>query len=127
MAQVARVIGETRATKIFVNNLMTQPGETDGYSAREHIETIKKYAPEIHLDFVVVNDRRISKEQAELYAAEGAYQIGLDHSIDDVLDRATQIIRADLLYDGEKVRHNSDRLAQVVLNCRKQALATVTV
>jgi uncharacterized cofD-like protein len=127
VAQVARVIGQSRATKIFVNNLMTQPGETDGYSAREHIETIKKYAPEIHFDFVVVNDRRITKEQAELYAAEGAYQIGIDEPIDDALDQATEIVRADLLYDGEKVRHNSDRLAHVVLDCRKQALTTVAV
>jgi uncharacterized cofD-like protein len=126
VAQVARVIGQTRATKIFVNNLMTQPGETDGYSAREHIETIKKYAPEIHFDFVVVNNRRISSEQAERYAAEGAYQIGIDDNhIDDALDQATEIVYADLLYDGEKVRHNSDCLAQVVLNCRKQALNIV--
>ena len=128
VAQVARVIGQSRATKIFVNNLMTQPGETDGYSAREHIETIKKYAPEIHFDFVVVNNRRINKEQAELYAAEGAYQIGIDDNhIDEALDQTTEIVRADLLYDGEKVRHNSDRLADVVLDCRKQALAPVTV
>jgi uncharacterized cofD-like protein len=127
VSQVSRVIGQTRATKIFINNLMTQPGETDGYSAREHIETIKKYAPEIHFDFVVVNDRRISKEQAELYAAEGAYQIGIDDPIDDALDQATEIVRTDLLHDGEMVRHHSDRLAQVVLNCRKQALETVTV
>ena len=127
VAQVARVIGQSRATKIFVNNLMTQPGETDGYNARKHLETIKKYAPEIHFDYVVVNDRRISKEQAELYAAEGAYQIGIDDHIDDALDQTTEIVRADLLYDGEKVRHNSDRLAQVVMNCRKQALATVAV
>jgi uncharacterized cofD-like protein len=127
VAQVARVIGQTRATKIFVNNLMTQPGETDGYSAREHIETIKKYAPEIHFDFVVVNDRRISKEQAELYAAENAYQIGIDDPIDDAIDQATEIVRADLLDGGEKVRHNADRLAEVVLNCRKQAQAIVSV
>lgn len=127
VSQVARVIGKSRATKIFVNNLMTQPGETDGYSAREHIEAIKKYAPEIHFDFVVVNDRRISEEQAELYAAEGAYQIGIDDPIDAALDQATEIVRADLLYDGEKVRHHSERLAQVVLSCRKQALQTVTV
>ncbi|HEY6660644.1 MAG TPA: uridine diphosphate-N-acetylglucosamine-binding protein YvcK [Pyrinomonadaceae bacterium] len=127
VAQVARVIGQSRATKIFVNNLMTQPGETDGYSARKHLETIKKYAPEIHFDFVIVNNRRISSEQAERYAAEGAYQIGLGDSIDDALDHSTEIVRADLLYDGEKVRHNSDRLAEVVLNCRKQAQATVTV
>lgn len=127
VSQVARVIGQSQATKIFVNNLMTQPGETDGYSAREHIETIKKYAPEIHFDFVVVNDRRVSAAQAERYAAEGAYQIGIDDPIDDALDQMTEIVRADLLYDGEKVRHNSERLAQVVLNCRKQALSPVVV
>jgi uncharacterized cofD-like protein len=127
VAQVGRVIGQSRATKIFVNNLMTQPGETDGYSARKHLDTIKKYAPEIHFDFVIVNNRRISDEQAERYAAEGAYQIGLGDSIDDALDQTTEIVRADLLYDGEKVRHNSERLAQVVLNCRKQAQATVAV
>ena len=127
VAQVARVIGQSRATKVFVNNLMTQPGETDGYSARKHLETIKKYAPEIHFDFVIVNNRRISSEQAERYAAEGAYQIGLGDSIDDALDHATEIVRADLLHDGEKVRHDSDRLAQVVMHCRKQAQAPVTV
>jgi uncharacterized cofD-like protein len=127
VSQVARVIGQARATKIFVNNLMTQPGETDGYSAREHLETIKKYAPEIHFDFVVVNNRRITKEQAQLYAAEGAYQIGIDDPIDDAIDQTTEIVRADLLYNGEKVRHNSERLAEVVLECRKQAQATVAV
>lgn len=127
VSQMARVIGQSRATKIFVNNLMTQPGETDGYNARKHLETIKQYAPEIHFDCVIVNNREISDEQAALYAAEGAYQIGLGDSIDEVLDHATEIVRADLLYDGEKVRHNSDRLAQVVLNCRKEAQVTVTV
>ncbi|HET7112752.1 MAG TPA: uridine diphosphate-N-acetylglucosamine-binding protein YvcK [Pyrinomonadaceae bacterium] len=127
VAQVARVIGESSATKIFVSNLMTQPGETDGYSAREHLETVRKYAPEIHFDFVVVNNRRISDEQAERYAAEGAYQIGIDDPIDEALDQTTEIMRGDLLDDGEKVRHHSDRLAQVVLNCRKQALTHATV
>ena len=125
--QVARVIGQSQATKIFVNNLMTQPGETDGYSARAHLETIKQYAPAIHFDFVVVNSRRISKEQAERYAAEGAYQIGIDDPIEDVLDQTTEIVRADLLDDGEKVRHSSARLAQVVLACRERAQSEATV
>src|SRR5678815_3654597 len=120
VSRVARVIGETQATKIFINNLMTQPGETDGYSARKHLETVKKYAPEIQFDFVVVNDRRINKEQAELYAAEYAYQIGIDDLIDEAVDQVTEVVRADLLDEGEKVRHNSDRLAQVVLSCRQR-------
>jgi len=127
VAQVARVIGQSQATKIFVNNLMTQPGETDGYTARAHLETVNQYAPEIHFDFVIVNDRRISEEQKQRYAAEGAYQIGIDDPIEDALDQKTQIVPADLLDGGEKVRHNADRLAQVVLACRERALSVATV
>ena len=127
VAQVARVIGQSHATKIFVNNLMTQPGETDGYTARAHLDTVREYAPEIHFDFVVVNDRRISKEQAERYAAEGAYQIGIDDPIEEALDQTTEIVRADLLDAGEKVRHNAERLAEVVLACRVRALSKAAV
>ena len=127
VAQVTPVIGQSRATKIFINNLMTQPGETDGYTARAHLDTVRQYASEIHFDYVIVNDRRISKEQAERYAAEGAYQIGIDDPIEEALDQATQIVRADLLDGGEKVRHNADRLAEVVLTCRERALSPTAV
>lgn len=127
VSHIARVIGQTQATKIFVNNLMTQPGETDGYTARAHLEAVKKYAPEIHFDFVIVNNRRISEEQAVRYAAEHAYQIGIDDPIDAALDQTTEIVRADLLDGGEKVRHNADSLADVVLGCRERALSEVTV
>ena len=121
VSQVARVIGTSNATKIYVCNLMTQPGETDGYTARQHLETVKKFAPEIEFDFVVVNERRISKQQAELYAAEDAYQIGIDDPLEDALDQTTEIMRADLLDEGEKVRHNSERLASVVIACCEKA------
>jgi uncharacterized cofD-like protein len=128
VARVSAAIGQSSATRIYICNLMTQPGETDNYSARQHLATIKQYAPEIHFDFVVVNDKRISQEQAERYALEGAYQIGLDDdSLDSVIDRSTQVIRANLLEDGEKVRHNSDVLADVVLACRQQACSQPAV
>jgi uncharacterized cofD-like protein len=122
VARVSQAIGESGATKIFICNLMTQPGETDNYSAREHLETIKRYAPEIQFDYVVVNDRRITSEQAARYAQEGAQQIGIDDdSLEDALDQSTQIIRANLLEEGEKVRHDSTSLARVVMSCRLQA------
>ncbi|HAF12318.1 MAG TPA: hypothetical protein DHU55_06110 [Blastocatellia bacterium] len=131
VARVSGAIGESRATKIFICNLMTQPGETDNYSARQHLETIKTYAPEIHFDFVIVNDRRITTEQAERYALEGAYQIGIDDdsvdSIASVLDQTTVVIRANLLEEGEKVRHDSAVLARVVLTCRQQAFSQPAV
>ena len=94
-------------------------------TALEEIEFAKE--PDIH-DFVIVNDRRISNEQAERYAAEDAYQIGInDDAIDSALDRSTEVIRADLLDEGEKVRHNSDRLANVVLACRQRVRSQPTV
>ena len=121
VAQVAKVIGESNATRVYVSNLMTQPGETDGYTAQQHLEVIKQYAPEIHFDFIVVNDRRITDEQAQLYAAEDAHQIGIDDSFEEAVDKRTEVMRADLLDEGEKVRHNSQRLAQVVMACRDKA------
>ena len=128
VSRVAAAIGESQATKIFICNLMTQPGETDNHTARQHLETTKSYAPEIHFDFVIVNDRRITKEQALRYAQECAYQIGIDDdAIDSVLDEATQVIRTNLLEDGEKVRHDSNLLARVVLACKQQACLRPTV
>jgi uncharacterized cofD-like protein len=128
VARVANAIGGAQATKIFISNLMTQPGETDGYSAREHLEIVKKYAPEIHFDFVVVNNRPISAEQAERYAAEGAQQIGIaEGKLDSVFDQSTEVVYADLLDEGEKVRHNPERLANIVLACHQQACSQPTL
>ena len=119
--RVATEIGKANATKIFISNLMTQPGETDGYNACQHLETVKRYAPEIHFDFIVVNDRPINKEQAARYAAEGAHQIGIDDDpLDEALDGGTEIIRSNLLDEGEKVRHDSESLARVLVLCWQQ-------
>ena len=128
VARVAAAIGDSKATKIFICNLMTQPGETDNYSARQHLETVKSYAPEICFDFVIVNDRPITKEQSQRYAMEGAHQIGIgDDTVDPVLGQSTRVIRTNLLEDSEKVRHDSALLASVVLECRRQAVAQPAV
>lgn len=122
--RVAEVIGQADATKIFICNLMTQPGETDGYTARKHLEVVKQYAPEIAFDFVVVNNRLISEEQAARYSAEGAHQIGLqDHLLEKTFGGETEIVRADLLDEGEKVRHSPEKLTRVIVACCEQALS----
>ena len=127
VARVAQAIGHASAIKIFICNLMTQPGETDGYTARQHLEVVKKYAPEIPFDFVVANNRPVSREQAELYAADGAHQIGMqDHLLEKEFGDETEIIRADLLDEGEKVRHSPEKLARVIVACCEQAGAHST-
>jgi uncharacterized cofD-like protein len=118
---VGRAIAESKAMKIFICNLMTQPGETDGYSARKHLETVREYAPEIDFNYVVVNNCPISEEQAARYKSEGAQQIGLQNSISPASIEDAEIIYGNLLDAGEKVRHHSEKLAKVVLLCAQGA------
>ncbi|MDQ3908352.1 MAG: uridine diphosphate-N-acetylglucosamine-binding protein YvcK, partial [Acidobacteriota bacterium] len=121
VARVAESIGESDAVKVFVCNLMTQPGETDGYTARRHLEVVRSYAPEIRFDYVVVNSRRVAPEQEARYAAEGARQIGLsDHAVEREFGEEAEIVRADLLDEGEKVRHSPEKLARVIVACYEQ-------
>ena len=122
VASVADAIGAASATKIFIANLMTQPGETDGYDVRRHLDVVTKYAPQIHFDYVVLNNRPISSNQAELYRSDGAYQVGLDDEIDDSdFGPETECLRTDLLAEGDMVRHDSERLARVVITCAERA------
>jgi uncharacterized cofD-like protein len=125
--RVAESIGSASATKIFICNLMTQPGETDGYTARQHIEVVKRYAPEIAFDYVVANNRPISAEQAARYSAEGAHQIGMDdHMLEKTYGQEALVVRADLLDEGEKVRHSPEKLARVIVDCCEQARARLS-
>lgn len=114
---VAEAISESTAVKIFVCNLMTQPGETDGLTARRHLEIVREYAPGLQFDHIIVNRQRISELQSSVYEVEGAEQIGVHGSISgDSIEGAT-IVYGNLLEAGEKVRHDPAKLAEAVLGC----------
>ena len=118
VSEVADTIAESEATKVFVTNLMTQPGETDGYDAQRHLATVTEYAPQIRFDYVLVNDRPITVAQTALYAADGAYQVRWDDAAPSINGSGyAEVVRADLLEDGEMVRHDPLRLARVVIAC----------
>jgi uncharacterized cofD-like protein len=103
------------ATKVFICNLMTQPGETDGLTARRHLEIVREYAPSLDFDYVIVNGQPISEHQVELYTRDGAEQIGVHGSIDADEIEGAKVIRANLLHEGPLVRHDPARLARAVL------------
>ncbi|PYT01669.1 MAG: hypothetical protein DMF63_02150 [Acidobacteria bacterium] len=108
-------ISNSKATKIFICNLMTQPGETDGLTSRRHLEIVREYAPGLNFDYVLVNNRPISERQAELYTKDGAEQIGVHGSIEPGVIEGADVVYANLLDEGELVRHHPDRLARCVL------------
>ena len=113
---VVDAIANSPAAKIFVCNLMTQPGETDGLTARRHLEIVREYVPQLKFDYVIVNDRAISDEQAERYLRDGAEQIGVHGSIDAPVIEGARVVNVDLLAEGPLVRHQPDRLAAAVLD-----------
>ena len=124
---VADAIAESSAVKIFICNLMTQPGETDGFTAKKHLEIVREYAPQIDFDYIIVNNHRISDEQMKRYAEEGAKQIGLSNSISPETVEGAKIVSGNLLEGDGKVRHHSDKLARVVLLCAVQLQESLTV
>lgn len=124
---ISRSIANSDAVKIFICNLMTQPGETDGFTARHHLELFRQYAPKINFDYVVVNDRPISESQMQKYADQGAEQIGVHGSISPSTIEGAEIVYGNLLDDAEKVRHSPERLARVALLCALQERTSVAV
>jgi len=70
VAGVAEAIQSSTAHKIYICNLMTQPGETDGYSAADHIRALLEHLPAI--DMCVLNSSRLGMEVAERYLKVGS-------------------------------------------------------
>ncbi len=124
---VADAIASSNAVKIFVCNLMTQPGETDGFSSRQHLDIIRQYAPQIKFDYVIVNSYPVNELQWKKYHEEGAEQIGVHGSITPETIHGAEIVYGNLLDEGEKVRHHPEKLAQVLLLCALQPAEAAVV
>lgn len=114
---VGEAIAISAGAKIFICNLMTQPGETDGINARRHLEIVREYAPDLRFDRIIINRQPISAAQSEMYTVEGAEQIGVDGSISAEEIEGAHVVCADLLAEGNMVRHDPQLLAEIVLDC----------
>ena len=68
--EIAATLRESRATKIFICNVMTEPGETDGYSVFDHVQAILHHA-DFKLDYVLANNGIAPEEVIREYIREG--------------------------------------------------------
>jgi len=118
--RVAREIEAANAVKLYVCNVMTQPGETDGYSASRHVEALIANAGARVCDVVVVNDE-LPRKLLDAYADEGQLPVVVDKARLDRLGVRT--IRASVMSETQTVRHDSDRLAAVVIGIIDQQIA----
>jgi 2-phospho-L-lactate transferase/gluconeogenesis factor (CofD/UPF0052 family) len=92
---------------------MTQPGETDGYTASTHARAILSHAGKI-IDYVIINREMAPEAVRERYSREGAVPVIPD--IREIEKMGLKVAAEQLLAGGEVVRHSSDKLARLVLS-----------
>jgi uncharacterized cofD-like protein len=118
--RIGREIEASTAVKIYVCNVMTQPGETDGYTASRHVRALLHGAKANVCEVAVVNDE-LPHKLREAYAEEGQLPVQVDE--EQLRELGVRVVRANVISETDTVRHDSDRLAAVVVGIIDEAVA----
>lgn len=111
--EIASAIAHSRAPRVYIANLMTQPGETTGYTLSDHLRAIERHVPARVIDWVVANRQPISPEVARRYRRQGAERVVVDLPTLQKLE--VRVVLDNLLEEHGVIRHNSARLARLLL------------
>lgn len=110
---IGDAICRSKAVKIYICNVMTQPGETDGYTASMHVKAIMDHAGRNAVDYVIVNSTPVPEDLKQKYAETGAYPVVVD---DDALNQlGVGIIKADLITSKDAIHHDPKKLCDSVM------------
>ena len=108
--KLAEAIVGSNAVKIFVCNVMTQPGETDDYSVSDHLAAVHRHIGHHIFDYVIVNDGEIQPQVQSLYAEQGSKAVHLD--LEEVKRRGYKVIADKLVLFRTYLRHDAARLSE---------------
>jgi uncharacterized cofD-like protein len=124
---IPEALAASRATKVFVCNLMTQANESLGLTASQHIEKIMQHAGggAPIFDYALINTAAISAERLEQYAREGQEPIVAD--LDRVRALGVEPVTGNFVHEGDVLRHDYDLLAERLLALGLERLVTVPV
>ena len=112
---IADAIAAAQIPRIYVCNIMTEPGETDDYSVSEHIRAIDRACGQRLFDAVLVQKRSPSTAALERYRKESAERVVFDR--DAVIASGRRIVIANVMNETAQgaIRHDSTRLAKVLM------------
>ena len=123
---IKAALQRTKAVKIYLCNIVTQPGQTDNYTASDHIKAIIKYLGEGILDYVLVNNNFPREEIIEKYRKQDADIVALDENLEknnvaiEVTDLIENIEQKRVLWEKQDlIRHDPEKLADSI--CRVYA------
>lgn len=110
---IVEAIIASPAKKIHVCNIMTQPGETPGYKALDHVCAIESHTRHGIMEFVIVNTASVPQSAVLRYAEEGASPVIMD--VKDIEAKGLRVVGGDMVFCGGLVRHNHERLAKAIM------------
>ena len=111
---VAKAIKESKAFKVYVSNLMTEPGQTDNYTLSEHIKAINDHAGKGVIEYCIYDTGEIIPEYVRKYNMEGAEVVEQDTS--KVKIEGVHLIQRNLSYiENGFIRHNPDAIAASII------------
>jgi len=111
--EICNAIAKSKAPRVYVANLMTQPGETTGYALADHLRAIEQHTHRRLIDWVVANRQPISPEVARRYRADGAAPVAID--LAELQKLGCRVVLDNLLEEHGVIRHNPTRLARLLL------------
>ena len=111
---VTRAIKNCKGFKIYISNIMTEPGQTDNYSLSEHIKAIIDHVGEGVIDYCIYDTGEIVPEVIRKYNSEGSELVEQDTAKAKTM--GMHLMKRDLAtVDGEKIRHNPDAIAASIV------------
>jgi uncharacterized cofD-like protein len=121
---VAPTLFGSTNVRIYVANLMTQPGETDGFTLEDHLRVIRDHCGTGLFDYVIVNTRPISAATAHAQRKHGAEPVRIETAA-DVTDDGIRIVRGDFARElpGAQVRHSPEALSEAILRLIQERTA----
>ncbi len=111
---IANALRKSDAIKIYISNIMTQPGETDGYMVSDHIKAIFKHVGHGTVDYVIANDGDIDEELKQKYMNEKSTLVKLDEKVLDKLN--VKVVKSNLVkVRKDLIRHDSEKLSAMLI------------
>jgi len=111
--EMAEAIKASPAVKIYACNIMTQPGETDGYTASRHVRAILDHVGPGIMDYVLVNVEEIPKKLVKKYKVQGAVPVQADFK--ELQKLGVKVVKEKLVYESDLVRHHPDKLSRAII------------
>lgn len=112
--QIVDAIVKSTGTKIYIANVMTQTGETEGYDLKDHVLAIEKYLGIDIIEYIIVNSQPIPQVYLDFYKEEHATPVDFSR---ELIDRRAKVVAEDILklYNNPMyVRHDSKKLADII-------------